>query len=100
MHGSTKFRKTMALVAGAVCATALALPAAATPGDDHKTTICHVTNSVKNPYVVIEVDVAAFDGAGANDHTQHQNKSGMQDAKSIDGVCQLRDAGDDGGGSL
>ncbi len=89
MHGSSKFRKTMALVAGAVCATALALPAAATPGDAHKVTICHVTNSEKNPLVVIDVDVAAFDGAGANDHTRQENKPGMQDAEWMGGVCQF-----------
>jgi len=84
----------MALVAGALCATALALPAAATPGDGHKVTICHVTNSANGPhYVVIDVDVAAFDGAGANDHTQHENKWGMQDAVYVDGECQF-DGGD------
>jgi len=83
-----------------VCATALALPAAATPGDDHKVTICHVTNSEKNPYVVIEVDVAAFDGEGVNDHTQHENKWGMQVVLFDDGCHFDGDAGDDGGASL
>ncbi len=35
-------------------------------------TICHVTNSATNPYVVIEVDLAAFDGEGKNDHAHHE----------------------------
>lgn len=54
----------------------------ATPKDAegvHKVTICHVTNSAKNPFVIIEVDVAAFDGEGRNDHSQHVNKYGDED---------------------
>jgi hypothetical protein len=44
--------------------------AAATPGDDAKITICHRTNAVTNPYVVITVDVAAADGDLGNDNGQ------------------------------
>jgi hypothetical protein len=39
--------------------------ASATPPDDegeHKITICHRTNAVSNPYVVIDVDIASADG--------------------------------------
>lgn len=81
---STTLRKVLTVMVGGACAIALALPAAATPrvGGEHKVTICHVTNSATNPYVVIEVDVAAFDGEGANDHTQHG------DAEYEAGECQ------------
>lgn len=43
--------------------------AGAVQGD--KVTICHRTNSVKNPYTVNTVDESAVDGQGNNDHTQH-----------------------------
>ncbi len=51
----------------------LVAPAAATLSDDggHKILICHVTHSATNPHVVIEVDFAAFDGDGDDDHSQH-----------------------------
>ena len=47
--------------------------AAATPGEDAKITICHRTNAVTNPYVVITVDTSAADGdlgnnTGQGDH--------------------------------
>lgn len=70
---------------------AMAAPAAATPhdgGGEHKVTICHVTNSATNPYVVITVDVAAFDGQGANDHTHHASKDGRVDVVFADGECR------------
>lgn len=62
--------------AAALAVSMLVAPASATPddGDGHKVTICHVTNSETNTFVIIEVDVAAFDGEGANDHSQHITK--------------------------
>ncbi len=71
-----------ALAAGLLAALAVA-PAAATPdtGDGHQVTICHVTSSEGNPYVVITVDVAAFDGDGSNDHTHHVANDGRTDVE-------------------
>lgn len=40
-------------------------------GNGHKTTICHRTNSVTNPYRVITVDYAAINGRKNNDHSHH-----------------------------
>jgi hypothetical protein len=64
----------MSLVLAAVAALALSLayfvrPALATqPDPNHKVTICHRTNSVTNPYVVITVDEASVDGDNGNDN--------------------------------
>lgn len=46
----------------------------AQPGNNDKVTICHRTNSVKNPYVKITVSKNAVDGQGGNgDHyAEHQ----------------------------
>jgi hypothetical protein len=44
-------------------------PALATKPDPlHQVTICHRTNSVTNPYVIITVDEASVDGNNGNDH--------------------------------
>jgi hypothetical protein len=63
----------MAVVLAAVGALALSAmylvrPANATQGDPHKVIICHRTDSEKNPYVRIDVDVASVDGDAGNDH--------------------------------
>lgn len=61
-----------AAMASAVLIVGLAFPAAvAASGGEEQITICHRTNSVKNPYVQITVDESAVDGVGQNDHTQH-----------------------------
>lgn len=70
------------IVALTLAVFTLAVPAGATPkGDDgeHKVTICHVTNSAANPYVVITIDEAAWDGADASDHQHHVAKDGRVD---------------------
>jgi len=59
-------RRTMLLVAAmAALFAAFAVPAAARPpaafdGGEDKVTICHATNSLTNPYVVITIDAAAW----------------------------------------
>jgi len=59
-------RRTMLLVAAmAALFAAIAVPAAArppadAPGGEDKVTICHATNSLTNPYVVITIDAAAW----------------------------------------
>lgn len=93
--------KSRIALAAAILAAMAVLPsiASATPKDDgdHKITICHVTEG-KNPYVVITVDVAAFDGAGANDHTHHRSKDGRVDVPYVGGECLVPGGGGGGGG--
>jgi len=57
---------------GAIALSAMYLvrSAQATEGDPHKVNICHRTNSVTNPYVLIDVDVASVDGDSGNDNGQ------------------------------
>lgn len=54
----------------------IALPGVAGAGNhesEHKVTICHRTNSVTNPYEVIEVDAESLEGDSPNpsDHSSH-----------------------------
>ena len=89
-------RRRLMTLAAAVALAVAAIPgvAAATPKNDsgdHKVTICHVTNSAKNPYVVITVDVAAFDGEGKSDHMHHVSKDGKWDVEFSDGGCVVPD---------
>lgn len=75
-------RITNIVVAGFLAAFTVAGPVDAKPkGNDggQSVTICHVTNSATNPYVVITIDEAAWDGVGANDHTHHVSKDGRVD---------------------
>ncbi|MEN9822580.1 MAG: hypothetical protein RLZ04_1006 [Actinomycetota bacterium] len=68
-------RLALAAGVGLLLAGAMSGSASATRPDpdtgDHKVTICHRTNSETNPYVLIEVDYAAVDGAGGSDHMSH-----------------------------
>lgn len=65
-------RRTMLLVAAmAALFAAIAVPAAARPpaafdGGEDKVTICHATNSLTNPYVVITIDAAAWNDPDFN----------------------------------
>jgi len=47
-----------------------------------KVTICHATNSVKNAYVQLSVDVSAVDGVGNNDHTHHTGPVASTEAEA------------------
>jgi hypothetical protein len=74
-------------------AVAFALPQSATarggPGNgEDKVTICHRTNSVKNPYVKISVDESAVDGEGKDDHSHHTGPVAWSEAVAQ----QLKDA--------
>jgi len=83
-------RKPLAFILAVLLVGAIAGPASATRPDEdgtHKVTICHVTNSTSNPWVIIEVDVAAFDGAGANDHSRHISRDGRSDVLATGGEC-------------
>jgi len=67
-------KKTFALVVASLAMTLLlgVAPASATRPTGHKVTICHATNSVTNPYVEINVDIASAgfpdDGSGHDGH--------------------------------
>ena len=68
----------------AVTHTALATKPGTVPGaiDGHKITICHATNSATNPYVVITIDVAAWNPSDDHGHSpeNHVNsKTGDRD---------------------
>jgi len=65
-----------------VMAPALATKPGSGPDEGHKITICHVTNSATNPYVVITIDVAAWHSDGEEGHSpeHHVNhKTGDHD---------------------
>jgi hypothetical protein len=66
--------------------------------DGHKITICHATNSETNPYVVITIDIAAWNDEGGEGHSpeHHVNrKTGDHDVVwDATNGCE-----DDGGGS-
>ncbi len=68
----------------AVTQTALATKPGTVPGaiDGHKITICHATNSATNPYVVITIDVAAWnpgDDLGHSPENHVNSKTGDRD---------------------
>lgn len=87
-----------AMVVGLIAA--LAAPASATkPGTDedlidgHKILICHATRSLSNPYVVIEIDIAAWnDPSDDKNHGDHHTstKDGITWSDKLaneDGTC-------------
>jgi hypothetical protein len=88
----------LAMVVGLI--GALAVPASATkPGTDedlidgHKILICHATRSLTNPYVVIEIDIAAWnDPSDDKNHGDHhtRTKDGITWSDKLaneDGTC-------------
>lgn len=84
--GHVMFSRSTTVRLAALGSAGVLLSLAATPGlvaakekDDHKVTICHVTNSAKNPWVILTVDTHAFDGEGKNDHSHHESKDGRVD---------------------
>ena len=58
-------------------APAMATPPGDDPGlvDGHKITICHVTNSESNPFVIITIDVAAWHTEGSIGHSRPSRES-------------------------
>jgi hypothetical protein len=72
-------RRFLVLFVTAVMLTAtFASPAGATkPSSDgeHKVTICHATRSLSNPYVVITIDEAAWEGDGPRAHGTNHDRS-------------------------
>ncbi len=91
------FVATVAVVGAASAVPGLAKP----PADgDHKVTICHVTGSERNPWVVITIDRSAWDGEGANDHTHHEKNGRSDHVLPASGICRevggIGDPGDNG----
>lgn len=75
---------TISLLVLSIMGSALATKPGTDPDliDGHKITICHVTNSATNPYVVITIDIAAWQDAGSEGHSpeHHVNqKTGDHD---------------------
>jgi hypothetical protein len=69
-----------------VAQTALATKPGSVPGavDGHKITICHATNSASNPYVVITIDVAAWNSSGDVGHSpDHHVNAKTGDADKV-----------------
>jgi hypothetical protein len=91
------------LAIAAMLLAAMAAPAAATkapadgadPAEGHKVTICHATRSLSNPYVVITIDVAAWNNPDdpnhhGDNHTRTKNGITWKDYILLDGQeCTL-----------
>jgi hypothetical protein len=91
------FVSTVVLVVLGVTAPALATKPGTDPDleDGHKITICHVTNSATNPYVVITIDIAAWEGDGDERHSpDHHVNSKTGD---VDRVWSPETGCEDGG---
>ncbi|NNC75201.1 MAG: hypothetical protein HKN93_06780 [Acidimicrobiia bacterium] len=77
-------RRLIAVMATALLVLSLAGSASATPRDDageHKVTVCHATNSKRNPWVLVTVDLAATNGRG---HEIHKDGADLFPATSLD----------------
>lgn len=70
---------TVSLLTLSVTGSALATQPGSNPDleDGHKITICHATNSETNPYVVITIDIAAWNDEGGQGHSpeHHVNRT-------------------------
>jgi hypothetical protein len=70
---------TVSLLTLSVMGPALATRPGSSPDleDGHKITICHATNSETNPYVVITIDIAAWNDEGGHGHSpeHHVNRT-------------------------
>ncbi len=93
-------RWAIVLTAALLLVGLVAGPAGATKPDatgTHQITICHATNSATNPYVVVTIDVAAWQNDGQVRHSpdHHVNRK----TGTVDGVWDGTSCTAPGGGS-
>ena len=91
---------TVSLLTMSVMGSALATQPGSSPDleDGHKITICHATNSETNPYVVITIDIAAWNDEGGQGHSSEHHVNGNTGDHDV--VWDATNGcDDDGGGS-